>query len=438
MEKTLLKVKYAITCNKNFDILKEAAIAFENGKITYVGSSNSIPFSKAYFDKILVEEDGIAIPGLINCHTHAAMNLFRGACDDLPLKLWLEKKIWPLEAKLTSEDLFYGNLLAFLEMLSSGTTTFADFYYFNELIDALKVIPLRAIATIAFLDLVPDGEIYWRRFNELQKYFEMADSIKDELVKIALGPHAIYTCSKELLEKVVEVSEEHNLLVHMHVSETLDEIHFSNKKFGKTPIEYLNEIGILNERMVAAHCVHLKNEDIKILQENKVNCVHNPSSNLKLADGIMPLSKLLKSNVNVSLGTDGAASSNSLNLFNEMRTAVLLQRGLSLDPTFPNANEAFLMATVNGAKALGLGHDIGSIEVNKKADIVILNGKSPRLCPEYDIISNIAYSCTPADILHTIVNGKILYNRGKFLNIDADKIVEAFNEKALKLLGNIS
>ncbi|MEM4736533.1 MAG: amidohydrolase [Nitrososphaeria archaeon] len=434
MEKTLIEVKYVITCNRNFDIIKNAAITFENGKITYVGSSKNIPYSKSYFDNIIVEEDGIAIPGLINCHTHAAMNLFRGACDDLPLKLWLEKKIWPLESKLTSEDIVYGNLLSFLEMLSCGTTTFVDFYYFNELIEALKIIPLRAVATIAFLDQVPDGEVYWRRFKELQKYFDMANSIKDGLVKVALGPHAIYTCSKELLEKIVEVSEKHNLLVHMHVSETLEEVQFSNKKFGLTPIEYLDKIGILNEKMIAAHCVHLKERDINILQEKRVNCVHNPSSNMKLADGVMPLSDLLKANINVCLGTDGAASSNSLNLFNEMRTAILLQRGVNLDPTFPSAKDALLMATVNGAKAIGLYNHIGSIEVNKKADIVIINGRSPRLCPEYDIVSNIVYSCTPADIIFTIVNGRILYERGKFPNIDMEKIVKEFNEKALKLL----
>ncbi|MCX8188087.1 MAG: amidohydrolase [Nitrososphaeria archaeon] len=438
MEKTLIEVKYAITCNRNFDIIKNAAIAFENGKITYVGQIKNIPYSRSYFDNIILEEYGIAIPGLINCHTHAAMNLFRGACDDLPLKLWLEKKIWPLESKLTSEDLFYGNLSSFLEMLSSGTTTFVDFYYFNELIDALKVIPLRAVATIAFLDQVPDGEIYWRRFKELQKYFDMANSIGDELVKIALGPHAIYTCSKELLEKIMDVSEKHNLLVHMHVSETLDEVHFTKEKFGLTPIEYLDKIGILNEKMIAAHCVHLKDKDINILQKKKVNCVHNPSSNLKLADGVMPLSELLKAGINVCLGTDGAASSNSLNLFNEMRTAVLLQRGVNLDPKFPNAKDAFLMATANGARALGLDNHIGSIEENKKADIVIIDGKSPRLWPEYDIISNIVYSCTPADILFTIVNGKILYEKGKFPNIDIENIMGEFNKKALKLLNTIN
>lgn len=434
MGRTLVKVKYIITCDREFNILRRAAIAFEDGRITYVGPEDKTPFSKQYFDEILVEEDGIAIPGLINAHTHAAMNLFRGVCDDLPLKEWLEKEIWPLEAKLSSEDLFYGNLAAFLEMLSTGTTTFADFYYFKELIDALKIIPLRAIATVAFLDLVPDGEIYWKRFNELQKYFELADSVEGELVKVALGPHAIYTCSRELLEKIAEVSEKYMLPVHMHVSETVDEIKFAREKFGKTVVEYLDEIGILNERMIAAHCIHLNEYEIRILGDRRVNCVHCPSSNLKLADGIMPVSRLLKANVNVCLGTDGAASANSLNLFNEMRNTILLQRGINLNPTFPNAREALLMATRNGAKALGLEETVGSIEVGKKADIVLLDGRSPRLVPEHNLISNIVYSCTPADVLYTIVNGKVLYCRGKFSNIDTDSILKIFSERALKLL----
>jgi len=434
MGRILIKAKYVVTCNRKFDILRGAAVAFEDGMITYVGREDEIPFSTSYFDEILAEEEGIAIPGLINAHTHAAMNLFRGVCDDLPLKEWLEKKIWPLESKLESEDLLYGNLAAFLEMLSTGTTTFADFYYFKELIDALKIIPLRAIATVAFLDLVPDGEIYWKRFSELQKYFELAKSVEGELVKVALGPHAIYTCSRQLLEKIVEVSEKYRLPVHMHVSETVDEIKFAKEKFGKTVIEYLDDVGMLNKRMIAAHCIHLNENDIRILGDRRVNCVHCPSSNLKLADGIMPVSRLLKANVNVCLGTDGAASANSLNVFNEIRNTVLLQRGVNLDPAFPNAREALLMATINGAKALGLEETVGSIEVGKKADIVLLDGRSPRLLPEHNLVSNIVYSCTPAEIVYTIVNGKVLYRRGKFSNIDADKILEIFSGRALKLL----
>jgi len=435
MERTLIKVKYVITCNRRFDILKDAAIAFEGEKIVYVGPSGSMPFSKSYFDRIVVEEEGVAIPGLVNAHTHAAMNLFRGVCDDMPLKLWLEKRIWPLEAKLTSEDLFYGNLAALMEMLSSGTTAFADFYYFSELIEALKVIPLRALATVAFLDLVPDGEVYWRRFDDLQKYFELAKSVGGGLVNVALGPHAIYTCSRELLEKVSEVSERYGLPVHMHVSETVDEMKFSLEKFGKTPVQYLNETGLLNGRMIAAHCVHLSDEDIKLLGEKGVNCVHCPTSNLKLADGVAPLTRLLKSKVNVCLGTDGAASANSLNIFNEMRMAVLLQRGVNLDPAFPNAADALLMATYYGAKALGLAEQIGSIEAGKKADIVILDGRSPRLSPEHDLVSNIVYSCTPAEVLYTIVNGRTLYGRGRFMGVEAEKVLEAFEERSSRLLG---
>ncbi|MGQ9780738.1 MAG: amidohydrolase family protein [Nitrososphaeria archaeon] len=435
MVRSLFKARYIITCNSRFEVIRDGAVIVEDGKITYVGKGSDLEGCQRYFDFVVDERYGIMMPGLVNCHTHAAMSLFKGVSDDASLREWLEQTIWPLESKVDSESLLYGNYVAMMEMLCSGTTTFADFYFFDELIKALKVVPMRSIATLALLDKVPDGEVYWSRLKKIGTYVDAVNSLKDGLVGLALGPHSVYTCSEALLLEVAKLSSRLSLPIHIHLSETKEEIDLSIKEHGVSPVKYLNNLGFLNEKVFAAHCIHLNEEDVNILADMKVSCVHDPSSNLKLGSGIMPLSELLRKGINVCLGTDGSASSNSLNILAEMRLAVLLQRGLSFDPTFPTAKDALLMATKNGAYALGLGDRVGSIEVGKDADLVILEGRSPRLLPEHNIISNIVYSSQPGDVIYTIVDGRIMYDRGRFIGLDSESILDVFGERAAKLLG---
>lgn len=434
MVRSLFKAKYIVTCNGRFDIIRDGAVVAEDGKIAYVGKEVGLGECQRHFDLVVDEGCGIMIPGLVNCHTHAAMSLYKGVSDDVPLKEWLEEAIWPLESRVDSMSLLYGNYVAMMEMLSSGTTTFADFYFFDELIKALKVIPMRSIATLALMDRVPDGEVYWSRLKKIGAYVDAVGSVKDGLVGLALGPHAIYSCSEALLLEVAKLSSGLHLPIHIHLSETKEERELSMKEHGVSPVKYLDSLGFLSERVFAAHCVHVDDEDVGILLDRGVSCVHNPSSNLKLGSGIMPLRGILRRGVNVCLGTDGSASSNSLNILAEMRLAVLLQRGISFDPTFPTAKDALLMATRNGARALGLGDRVGSIEVGKRADLVLFDGRSPRLLPEHDIVSNVVYSSQPADVAYTIVDGRILYDHGRFAGIDSGSVLDIFGERALKLL----
>jgi len=434
MVRTLFALKNVVTCNNSFEIFRNGVIVVEDGNIIYVGKREGLPYNKNYFDFIIEEEYGIAMPGLINCHTHAAMSLFKGVADDLPLNRWLNEVIWPLESKVDSESLLYGNYIAIMEMLSSGTTTFADFYFFKELIESVRTIPIRSVATVALMDMVADGESYWKRLKNIGYFIEVVNSVDGGRVTLALGPHAIYTCTEPLLREVVKVSIANSLPIQIHLSETVDEQNYSRLNFGMSPVEYLDRINILSNRVFAAHCIYLNDKDIRILSDRHVNCVHDPSSNLKLASGIMPMYSLVKQGINVCLGTDGCASANSLNMLGEMRLALILQRGLRLDPTFPTAKDVLLMATLRGAKALGLDKKIGSIEEGKRADFVIFNGRSPRLLPEYDVVSNIVYSSNPLDITYTVVDGKVLYEHGRFSNLDIEKIFDVFGTKALALL----
>jgi len=433
MHSSLFKVRYVVACDETFQVLRNAAVAVEDGTITYVGDWNKVPYRLEHFDHVFDVEGGVLIPGLVNCHAHAAMTLFKGVADDLPLKSWLEDVIWPLEGKLDSKSLLYGNYVAIMEMLSSGTTTFADFYFFDELVEAVKVIPIRTVATLPLLDKLPNSEEFWNRLKNVKSYEQKVGMVKDGLMSLALGPHAIYSCSEQLLREVSKVSERRSIPVHMHVSETRYEFDLSREEHGLSPVKYLDRLGLLNERLFAAHCVYLEEDDVQLLSDRKVSCVHNPSSNLKLASGVMPLYNLLRKGVNVCLGTDGSASSNSLNLLSEMRLAVLLQRGVRLDPTFPTAKDALLMATLNGAKALGLDDKIGSIEVGKRADFVVLNGRSPRLLPENNIVSNVVYSSSPSDVLYTVVDGRVLYENSKFVGLDSESVLSSFNELAVSI-----
>ncbi|MEM3404038.1 MAG: amidohydrolase [Nitrososphaeria archaeon] len=433
MGNSLFKVKYVVTCNESFQILHDAAIAVEDGVITYVGDKDKVPYSLGNFDYVFDIKGGVLIPGLVNCHVHAAMTLFKGVADDLPLKRWLEEVIWPLEDKLDSKSLIYGNYVAIMEMLSSGTTTFADFYFFDELIEAVKVIPIRTVATLPLLDKLPNSEKFWSRLKNVKSYEHKISEVPGGLISLALGPHAIYSCSEQLLREVLMVSDKYSIPVHMHVSETKYEFDLVKKEYGLSPVKYLDRLGLLNKRLFAAHCVYLDEGDVQLLSDRKVSCVHNPSSNLKLASGIMPLYDLLKKGVNVCLGTDGSASSNSLNLLSEMRLTVLLHRGVRLDPSFPTAKDALLMATLNGAKALGLDDKIGSIEVGKRADFVILDGRSLHLLPENNIVSNIVYSSSPSDVSYSVVDGRVLFENGKFVGLDSENVLSLFNELAVSI-----
>ncbi|AEA47104.1 amidohydrolase [Archaeoglobus veneficus] len=402
----------------------EGDIYIEENRIAEVGEV------KGKKDDIVIDGKGKAvIPGLVNTHTHAAMVLFRSYADDMPLMEWLEKKIWPLEAKLKPDDIYHGTKLACLEMIKSGTTAFNDMYFEVESIaKAVEEMGMRACISSAFFD-----------FFDKQRLEESLKKVEDDLKKLrkfknvipAVGPHAPYTVSLDGLKASMELAEKYDALVHFHLAETKGEIEEFKKKYGKGIVEALNEIGFLNERLIAAHCVWLSEEEIRLMAEKNVNVSHCPASNMKLCVGsALNYSAMKKYSLNVTLGTDSAASNNNLDMFEEMKFATLLQKYHYSAPTLMNAAEIFEIATLNGAKALGI--KAGLIESGYLADLVMIDLKKPYFTPGHNLIADIVYSAKGDCVDTVIIDGKVVMEGGKVEG--EEKIMEEAREAALDLI----
>jgi 5-methylthioadenosine/S-adenosylhomocysteine deaminase len=382
-------------------------------------------------DKTIDANSNFVMPGLINTHNHSAMNILRGYADDLELMDWLNNKIWPIEDKLTTEDVYYGSLLACIEMIKSGTTMFNDMYFETEsTIKAVQKTGIRAMLGRCIMGVENDED---SRVKEAVYLIEKYKNL-DEKITFNIAPHAPYTCNIKSLEICVKLAKKYNLPIHIHLAETKDEVKIIKEKYNKTPTEFLKQVGILDLPVILAHGVWVNDKDIEILKNIKGGIAHNPISNCKLASGIAPIEKYLKSNINVSLGTDGAASTNTLDMFEEMKVCNYLQKVNTLKSSIINAYTALQMATINGAKVLGLEKEIGSIEVGKKADLIILNSKPAKVNPINDIYSNIVYASNGNDVLTTIINGKIVMENRKINFIDENEVVQKCNEKIKKII----
>ncbi len=366
--------------------------------------------------KIINGQGLLALPGLINTHCHAPMSLLRGYADDLPLAEWLEEQIWPAEANLTGEDVYWGTMLSIVEMIKSGTTTFADMYFFIE--DMSKAVEKSGLRSVLSRGLIGVGPSALEGLKDTRELYKSVHGMADGRITLMVGPHAPYTCPPGYLKEVIKIVEELNIPVHIHLSETAGEVEDSIKAYGLSPIKHMEKAGLFNYQVLAAHCVHVTNEDIDILANNNVAVSHNPCSNLKLASGISPVPKMLKKNIHVSLGTDGPASNNNLDMFEEMKFGSLIQKTRENDATVLPAIETLKMATVNGAKALGLDGQIGSIEKGKLADIILIDLNKSHLWPQHSLTSHLVYSARGSDIETVIVNGNVLMENGKLLSID--------------------
>ena len=362
-------------------------------------------------DQTIDGSDLALLPGLINTHTHAAMTLFRGYADDMELHEWLRERIRPLEQKFQPEDIYWGTRLACLEMIKSGTTSFNDMYFhMDQQARAVEDAGIRAVLSEGFIDLMNPqmGEELLPRSLEL---IRKVQSMNCDRITLALGPHALYTVSKESLQKMKEISDEKDLLIHFHLSETKEEVDNCKKEHGKSPVRYLKDIGFLGPRLLAAHSIWLDEQEIGLLAGAGVKVSHNPVSNMKLAvGGAIPYRQMKKAGINVSLGTDGTASNNNLDMFESMKFASLLQKFAFNDPTIMPAEDAFKMATLNGAQALGI--DAGAIEIGKLADLILVDLKSPAFNPNHNLISNVVYSASGSCVDTMICNGKILMQGG--------------------------
>lgn len=387
-------------------------IFIEGNKIARIGQNLTF---KA--QKVINATGKAAIPSLINGHTHAAMTLLRGFADDMPLKEWLETKIWPMEAKLTQEDIYWGTRLAALEMIKSGTTFFNDMYWYPE--TAAKAVEDSGIRALINHVIIGSTE------NSKEEQVNKLLKLKSSTVDIGLGPHAIYTVPKEGLVWAKKVADQNNIKLHIHLSETRQEVIDCQKVNRCRPVEYLQEIGFLGPNVIAAHGVWLNDHEIKILKHHDVKIIHCPTSNMKLASGnSLPYNKLRENKISLGLGTDGCSSNNNLDMFEEMKMASLLQKHDLKSATVLSANEAFEM----GANAKIFGLDCGKIEEGKLADLLLIDLENPDLIPNYNLRSNLVYSANGSCVDTTICNGKVLMEN-KMLK-DEEKIIGKAKEFA--------
>ncbi|NLX61118.1 MAG: amidohydrolase [Tissierellia bacterium] len=399
------------------EIIDNTNVYIKGDKIAHIGEIRE----DIKVDRIIDGSRKLAMPGLINAHTHIGMSLFRNFADDLPLHDWLTKKIWPQEAKLTAEDVYWASLLSMVEMIQSGTTTFLDMYFFMEEVGrGLLESGMRGVLSRGVIEEKGKEK---EKIEGTKSLYEEWNGEGDGRIRVVVAPHAPYTCSPSYLKELLDLAVELNAPIHIHLSETKKEVEDSYKLYGKSPIKHVYDLGLFKQPTIAAHCVHLDDEDIKILKENNVSPVNNPSSNLKLASGFAPVDKMLKEGVNVALGTDGSSSNNNLNMFEEIHLASLVNKAVNMDAISVKAIDALKMATINGAKALQWDDEIGSIEVNKKADIILIDLDKPHLYPLHNLISLLAYSVQGSDVDTVIVDGKIIMENREIKTLDVEKIM---------------
>ncbi len=418
----LVRGQYILTLSEKQTIVKNGFVAIGAGKILAIGPDKERKNWPA--KQTIGSPQALVMPGLVNTHTHSAMVRWRGLADDLPLAKWLEDYIWPAEKQEVNPRFIkkFGRL-ACLEMIKAGITCFADMYFFPAALAAVaQEAGLRAVLAEGILDFPTPS--FKTPAQALAASLGLAKEFAGQpLIKIALGPHSAYTCSVPLLEKVAQAAKENNLLVHIHISETKKEVRQIKEKYGLTPPALLAKLGLLGPRTIAAHSVWLEKDDLKLFQQYQAKISHNPSSNLKLASGIMPLAKVLKAGLTVGLGTDGAASNNALNLFNEMRLAALLPKGVALDPCLAPAVKVVEMATRGGAQVLGWDNEIGRLVPGFSADLITINLAKPHLSPIYNPFSHLVYAVQASDVEDVVVAGRLIMRRRQVLTLDEEKII---------------
>lgn len=412
-------------------VIAKGEIAISGNKLLAVGEQGCIP--PDFAPEIEIDGSGmVAMPGFINCHTHAAMTLLRGYADDLPLMEWLNDKIWPIEAKMIPEDIYYGSLLACLEMIKSGTTTFVDMYDMMEQVaKAAEISGMRAVLSRGLIGVNPNGR---QALEESKEFVKQYHNTANGRITAMLGPHAPYTCPPDYLEKVMEAAEELKVGLHIHLAETQTEYNDMLKQYGKTPIQHVADLGLFKYPTLAAHCVYVDDRDIQILAENKVGVAHNPESNMKLASGIAPVPKMLNAGVKVGLGTDGASSNNNLDMLEEMRTAALLHKLANMDPTVMPAYRAVEMATYGGAQVLGMAGKIGQLKPGLLADVILVNFQAPHFYPRHDYYAHLVYAAHSADVQTVIIGGELVMKDRRVLTLDEEEVMRKTEECAAKLL----
>ncbi|MFZ5774301.1 MAG: amidohydrolase family protein [Thermodesulfobacteriota bacterium] len=426
-EVTLLVHGRVLTMDSQDAIIDHGAVAVAGDTIVAVGDYEVLAAQYPGAERLGLT-NGLVMPGLVNTHTHAAMSCFRGLADDLPLMTWLTGYIFPAEARLTAEMVYHSTLLSCAEMIRSGTTSFCDMYLFAPEV-------ARAAAESGMRGWI--GEVLYDfpspHYGPLDNGFAVVEELfagyrNHPLITVTVDPHAVYTCSPDLLQRLKRVAERHDAPYVIHLSETRDEVAGCLERYGARPVAHLERLGLLDSQVVADHCVELTGEEIALLAERGVRVAHCPESNMKLASGVAPVPELLAAGAMVGLGTDGAASNNDVDLFGEMDSCAKLHKVHRLDPTVMPAATVLAMATRGGAAVLGAAERIGSLEKGKKADLIVLDLDQPHLTPLYNIPSHLVYAARGADVVHSVINGRVVMRDRRLATIDEKALLARMNE----------
>ena len=423
----VLKNILALLPEGDRDVIHETDIYIEGSRIASIGKKPE-GFSE---DKVIDGKDRLAIPGLVNCHTHSYMSFMRNVADDLSFMDWLFGTIDPIEQKMTDEDTYWGACLAIIEMMKSGTTCFNDMQMnIHQTTRAVKESGMRAVISRGLVGSGSDEAGQMR----LRQAYEERDAAADcDRLTFMLGPHAPYTCDDGFMRIVSEEAKKNNMRIHVHLSESESEIEQIREKYHCTPIEMAEKNGLFDVPAVAAHCVQITESDMDILKRKDVSVGTNPASNMKLGNGFAPVPEMLEKGINVCIGTDGAASNNSLNLFHEMSLLALIHKGVKRTPQCISAGETIRIATINGAKALGLEREIGSLEEGKKADIAILNLNKASLTPRNNLIAGLSYSANGSEVETVIIDGEITMEDRKILTMDEELVYKKIDEIIVRM-----
>jgi 5-methylthioadenosine/S-adenosylhomocysteine deaminase len=427
-----------VTMDAQKRVIEDGAVAVRGDSIIAVGSRAEI---EAQFDaaKIIDARGTLILPGLINGHAHAAMSLFRGIADDLALDDWLQKYIFPAEARNVTEDFVtWGTRLGVLEMLRGGITTYADMYYFEDVVArATKEAGMRGVLGETIIDFpAPDNKTPAQAFQYTLEYLNHWKG--DALITAAVAPHSIYTCSEKTLQDSAALARRNGAPILIHIAEAPFELQQSREKHGATPVAYLERIGLLGPDVVGAHCVWVDAADIAALAHFGVGCINNPSSNMKTAAGVMPVIEMLAAGEPVGLATDGAASNNSQDLFEEMDLAAKLQKITRMDPRALPAEQVVEMATIGGARALHLDKQIGSLETGKKADLILIDTGAPHATPMYNVYSELVYASKASDVRTVVVGGKLVMEDRRMLTLNETEILAKAQEYKKKISASLA
>jgi 5-methylthioadenosine/S-adenosylhomocysteine deaminase len=417
----LIKGASVVTMDPEGHVFDTGFVAIRNGSIVAVGSGS--PGTRFMAVRTIEARGKVALPGLINTHTHIPMVLFRGIADDLDLQEWLTKFIFPAEAKNVTRDFVIdGTRLGLVEMIRGGTTTYVDMYYFEDAIATeTKRAGLRAVLGETLIDFpAPDNKNWTDAVRSTEDF--LRKWVKDPLIVAAVAPHSPYTVSGDHLTESRKLAEKYNAPLVIHIAEAPSETDFMEKTYQTRSVPYLERLGFLSSRVIGAHVVHVNDAEIEVLRERNVGVAHCPQSNMKLASGVAPVPAMLRKNMRLGLGTDGAASNNDLNMWEEMDSAAKLHKLSSKDPTVVSAREALTMATIGGARAIHMENAIGSIEAGKRADLILVDLSGAHATPIYNLYSHLVYAAKASDVTDTIVNGRILMRDRRLLTLDETAI----------------